>query len=533
MIKIYNNYITIDYSDIKNISLRKFDESTESYQPLYRIRNNKYIIPILFEKYLNSKYFVYNKPFKDIPKEIHKVKTIHRGKFHLESSAHLSDKVILRSDQRQALELLRDYGRGLVQLATGSGKTEILASFIKLIISSNKENPGILILEPTTYLVDSISERLNSYGIETVSYKKIRKSSIERHLLDIEGKVVVTHPRSLVNDLENNLIHLSNLRVLLEDECHHTSSNTWETINFYAKNIEINVGVSASAIRRDLLPIHCNDYLESKLDFTEIKVLGFLKRVLIDRAPSYYIDNKILSKPILFRVNYRFSEEELKEYSEMRARESYKGSYMPSKFVNMRIYQKALSYLESNRRNEFISNIANNLVNKFNMKILILVYKRSHGLELLQKIHNLGVKCRCSFGNKEFYKIENGEPVIDNSEDVMGQFNEGKISLMIGTSHIYEGVDIKCLDGLILASVGKSDRKLIQGVGRVVRKSKSTKYAYIIDFTDEGIYTFERHSKLRLSTFKSDIGVGERGNDIFDTTDENMYQLVNLLENVV
>ena len=94
----------------------------------------------------------------------------------------------------------------------------------------------------------------------------------------------------------------------------------------------------------------------------------------------------------------------------------------------------------------------------------------------------------------------------DDSLEVVRKLGD-HFNVLIATSHLDEGVDIKSLDACILACGGKKDRRIVQRVGRVLRRSKTGRYAYVIDFTDSGSKVLSRQSSSRLNMYKKDIGV--------------------------
>lgn len=107
------------------------------------------------------------------------------------------------------------------------------------------------------------------------------------------------------------------------------------------------------------------------------------------------------------------------------------------------------------------------------------------------------------------YDNQSDKVVKCKNEDTMDGFKSGEFKILIGTSHIYEGADIPDLDVIILASVGKGLRKYIQGVGRGLRRSKTGKYAHIVDFTDHYDRVLNKHSLDRLDMFRTVIGVSD------------------------
>jgi len=85
----------------------------------------------------------------------------------------------------------------------------------------------------------------------------------------------------------------------------------------------------------------------------------------------------------------------------------------------------------------------------------------------------------------------------------MDEFENGNINVLVASTVLTEGVDIKNLDVLILAVGGKSERIQTQGVGRVLRKTKNGKYAYIVDFEDNDSRVLNNQFRKRLSRYKN------------------------------
>ena len=85
---------------------------------------------------------------------------------------------------------------------------------------------------------------------------------------------------------------------------------------------------------------------------------------------------------------------------------------------------------------------------------------------------------------------------------MLRDFREGRITTLIGTSVLGEGVDLPCAETLILASGGKAESQVIQNVGRVLRNFKGKLDALIIDFDDRDEGTLEDHSDIRFSYYE-------------------------------
>ena len=80
--------------------------------------------------------------------------------------------------------------------------------------------------------------------------------------------------------------------------------------------------------------------------------------------------------------------------------------------------------------------------------------------------------------------------------------NEGRIPVLMATTIFDEGVDVPALAKVILASGGKSAVKLIQRVGRSLRLHKNKKEAIIIDFCDGHHSLLAKHADERRKVWR-------------------------------
>lgn len=278
---------------------------------------------------------------------------------------------------------------------------------------------------------------------------------------------------------------------VLVSNCHHLKCDTWNQLNLLLRNVDYSLGFSALAIDRS--EIYKTDI--RNISYNSSLIIGSSGKVILHMDPSYYIEKGIIALPVVIRVE---TGNFLCDYDE--------SSW--TKLVSMGIM--------SSPRTSKIAQVAS-IFKKYSRKSLVLVSTRSHAFTVGRFLAKLGVTdYGISFGAGtgyvyQSYDISSGEVNYSdvNSFDVIDMLTEDKLSIVIGTNHIDEGVDISKLDSVILACGGKSDRKIVQRVGRALRKSKTGKYAYIIDFTDSGNKVLSRHSQERLKLYKNTIGIPE------------------------
>lgn len=403
--------------------------------------------------------------------------------------------ITLREDQVLAVRKMALCKRGIIQMSTGGGKTECIIAFLELLRQELGFTPNTMILVPTTRLVTDTVSRFNKYGIPATKYSKRRGV--------IDG-IVVTHPTSVNNDISKNSELLKDLQIIITDEGHHLKATTWRNILYNAPNIEYSIAVSATAVGQEKLPI--TDI--SKLDGSELQVIGATGNVLLNIPPSYYIERGILANPVLIRMSNPADE------------------YVRRK-KDWHSIRKAV--LESSKRITTASSVSAFFAG-IGYKSLILVDTKKSAFDILGKLAEYGISdlCRISFGGDIFMKWDfehqKAVEVDKSSEDTLELFKDGELKILIGTSHIYEGYDVPELDAVVIYGVGKQLRRVIQGIGRVLRRTKTGKYAYIIDFTDHCNSTLGRHSLQRLQMCRSVIGVPE--SQIFHNIDFQQFKFL-------
>ena len=392
--------------------------------------------------------------------------------------------ITLRPEQLMAVRKILFAKRGIINACTSFGKTEVMSAAIKILTSINWSGmcPTVLIFEPTVKLVTDTVKRMKKYGIDAVDYSKNRKI--------ILNKVNIAHPKSIGNDLQENPELLVGVEVLFGDETHHMASETYRVPTYEMPNLLYSIGVSASAISQE----HINAKKIQDYSYEEILTIGATGQLLMNVTADMMIAKGALATPVLLRFNHE-ANEEMEENSQTDWHEVYKVK------------------LQSNNRNFLVAKIARYFSNH-GRKTLILVSTVEWARLLLKFFNALGLSDRviASYGSGKFERMSSEDyqgNIINCSkeEDWFTKFDSGECNILIGTTHLYEGVSLSHLDVLILAFGGKAERLQVQGVGRVLRKTKTGKYAYLVDFTDDDDLILSKHSKLRLQRYKEIIGI--------------------------
>lgn len=364
--------------------------------------------------------------------------------------------------------------RGIIKLATGGGKTRVGAGIISqlaispfifyvtsqdLLVQAKEEFEKFIVQNNLPLQVGVIGDGkcdIRDVNVMTVQ-TAVRAVGAKYRKFDDEDTIDAVD-KSLESKYEQIASLIKNCQGFIADETQHWAAETCQVIADHSVSARYRWGLSATPWRDlgdDMLIDAC------------------FGKIVADISASYLIRKNILVKPTIYFVHIRkkFDDDAI----------TYADAYK-------------LGIVQNDERNGMIAKIAQNMV-KQGRNVLILVRTIEHG-ETLEKMIDGSVFVHGSHSNKTR---------IAHISDMRSK----KISVTIATSIFDEGVDVKPLDGLILAGSGKSQTRALQRIGRVIRtyEDKQTgfvkKDAYIVDFHDNMKYMLS-HSKARRRIYETE-----------------------------
>lgn len=355
-----------------------------------------------------------------------------------------------RSFQAKAFKDVLKVGRGVIKAPTGSGKTAVIGGLVSCFSEEN-----ILILIHTNDLVTQTIEELNSFGFYSTEYSG-KKKKISR--------ITVATIQSFKNVVQN---HLSFFDCVIVDEVHHISSFSGS----YAKVLSmlsapVKLGTTATLPYKEEAKFALEGFIgpvisEYKISDAQKDGILAVPKIIIHKTEK--VNPKILNSSV--GVNSKNGTEPTR----------YRKHYFNGIANNI-------------NRNYLISKIASGYTSK-GKSVLISIVLISHGKKLKEMIPNS--------------KFIHGGTPKDEREKIKKNLNNKKIKCVIASVAWTEGIDIPSLDVCILAGGGKSDIKVIQGVGRGLRKTKSKNKVIIVDFDDSLISKYlKKHSNDRFKIYK-------------------------------
>jgi len=337
-------------------------------------------------------------------------------------------------------------GRGIVEHATGSGKTTTFASLTCSL------NVPTLVIVPNLDLLHQTKEVLVKYlGRSTVG--AVGGSSI-----DLSKLITVATTKKFANHgCSSKFTPLRNYDMLILDEAHH-----------------VNLGHGGASTLWYNIALNINAYYRFGFTATPGRD-GSPQRRLLQAATGRIIHSvgasQLIKNDLLASVEVRV--------------------YDIDHGIKIDDWKTAHdTYILGEDRNRKIVELVNDEV-KEGRSVLVIVDrvdlhgKILHGLIPNSKFLHGGVDSEIRNDEMETFKLNGG--------------------ILIGTI-FGEGVDLPALDTVVNAAGGKSQRLVTQRMGRALRKDKNNpdKVARIIDFYDIDHGMLQGHARTRLNVYESE-----------------------------
>ena len=141
------------------------------------------------------------------------------------------------------------------------------------------------------------------------------------------------------------------------------------------------------------------------------------------------------------------------------------------------LYKEEIDFISNHhKRNRFICKLAI----KQEKNTLVMFRHRAHGKKLFDEISKLNTdperKIFLIDGHVEAEIREKARTIVDTQKNAVIVASEGVFST---------GINIKSLDVLIFAAPSKARIKIIQSIGRILRKGDDTSYVTVFDIVDD------------------------------------------------
>lgn len=380
-----------------------------------------------------------------------------------------------RDYQDEAVSRAVSRQRGIIKIATGGGKTNVIAGII------SKTNVRTLILTHKVDLLHQLRKSLvrnlqqpvgiigdgqceiEKFTVATIQTlaavyanpKKKSKTKKKRKTVDTsdaeDTDFVLPKKDQICNFIDA-------AQAIITDECHHVPSESFWDIHRRAKNAYYKIGLSASPWREDN---------------ADMLIEAAHARQLIDVPASLLIQRGYLTPPIVYLYKFRH------------AKKGRAGTKYPI------IYDEEV--VNHDERNQAIVQLALQAASA-GKTVLIAVSKIEHGKLLETMLQMVEPNALFVYGDSD----------SDERQTVLKELNERRRQIVICTTIFGEGVDVPNLDVLINAKAAASSVDAFQLIGRVLRKTNQKSMAYAIDIFDESCKFLSAHSNARLRIYQTE-----------------------------
>jgi superfamily II DNA or RNA helicase len=332
------------------------------------------------------------------------------------------------------------HNRKLLISPTASGKSLMIYGIVRYYVEKEQ---NILVVVPTTSLVEQMYKDFASYGFDVGSYCHKIYAGKER---ETDSQVIITTWQSIYKLPKQ---YFSRFNVVVGDEAHQFKSKSLISIMTKLCDAKYRFGFTGT-----LDGTQTHKWVLEGLFGPSYKIIGTDELMKKGHVADLEIKILLLKHP-------------------------------PHKFEN---FEEEVQYIINHeKRNNFIKNLALDL--KGNTLILFNRVE-SHGQPLFNLINNNISE------NRHIFFVHGGVDTEDREKvrEITEKENNAIIVASYGT--FSTGINIKNLHNVIFASPSKSRIRNLQSIGRVLRKSNNKTKATLYDIADDISYNSRKNYTL-------------------------------------
>lgn len=373
----------------------------------------------------------------------------------------------MRGYQEEVINDSCSQQRGIIQIATGGGKTIIAGGIIQKL----KVKPFIFFVTS----IDLLTQAKESFeNILRDKGKRIHVGQIGGGVIDISDINVMTVQTAVrvlggkwdkdhkfdsddmdddtpIQDKTDVMRLLKEAKGGICDEVQHWRAETCQLVARSLESCYYTYGCSATPYRDegDDLMIHA----------------CFGKKIA-ELSASSLIRKDWLIKPQIKIVHVRGPKSQYRQWQQL--------------------YKDQVT--ENTEYNEMVASIANSYI-QVGRLVLVLVQQIKHGKTLSAMIPDS--------------VFLSGSSSKKLREDSINQLRNGEISCIVSTTIFDEGIDVRPLDAVLLAGQGKSKVRAMQRIGRILRPFPGKTTATAVDFRIHQKYLLQ-HSIAREKMYRTE-----------------------------
>ena len=356
--------------------------------------------------------------------------------------------------------------RGILISPTGSGKSLIIYVLVKywlqrLTNGVNYPKGGrVLVIVPTTGLVEQMYGDFKSYGQNEAGMHRIYSGKDK----NFEASICISTWQSIYKMPK---MWFEQFGMVIGDECHGFKSKSLMNIMNKATEAGYRYGTTGTL---DGTQTH------------ELVLQGLFGKIYRVTTTKSLQDKNVLAKLHIKRLILDYGEKERLDFGR------------PD-------YMEEIDFIVGHqKRNNFIGNLAADLEGN---SLVLFNYVEKHGKPLFDIINN-----KVDENRKVFFV--SGEVATHDREAIRGIVEKQKNAIIVASLGTFStGINIRNLHNIIFASPSKSQIRVLQSIGRGLRKSDNNQATTLYDIIDN-LYINKRknfaliHSEERLKIYEKE-----------------------------
>jgi superfamily II DNA or RNA helicase len=353
--------------------------------------------------------------------------------------------------------------RSLLISPTGSGKSLIIYMMIRYLLEHIPQDKKIMVVVPTTGLVSQMFNDFKDYSNKDGFVRAHCHQVYSGEDKVTPKRVVITTWQSVYKLKED---YFKDFYAVFGDECHLFKAKSLSTLMSKLKNCPFRTGTTGTL---DGTYVH------------KLVIEGLFGKVYNVTTTKNLIDNKLLSNLKIKCLLLGYSDEEINS-------------------IKRAEYNQELEWLILNqKRNDFICNLANNTAGN---TLVLFNFVEKHGIPLYEQIKKQA--------KKETFLIC-GKTDVEEREEIRKIVDKHKNSVLVASyGTCSTGINIKNINSIIFASSSKSLVRVLQSIGRGLRKSDSKDMVTVYDIGDDLRYKKHRNHTLKHMDERINIYTNEK-----------------------
>jgi superfamily II DNA or RNA helicase len=360
--------------------------------------------------------------------------------------------------------------RGILLSPTGSGKSLIIYILARYFLEEF-DTKKILVIVPTTSLVEQMHNDFKHYGYDEKLMHRIYSGKDKK----TDAPIIISTWQSIYKLPKD---WFSQFGMIVGDECHGFKSKSLMSIMNKCTEAAYRFGTTGT--------------LDGALTH-ELVLQGLFGKITNVTTTKSLQENDTLAQLEITRLT-------LEHDSQVR------------KYWGKRKYQDEIDYIVTyEKRNKFISNLA---LSQEGNTLVLFQFVEKHGQPLFNMIRD-----KADENRKVFYV--SGHVDTNDREQIRNITEKQKNAVIVASLGTFStGINIRNLHNIIFASPSKSQIRVLQSIGRGLRKSDNGKATKLFDLIDDLshlsyknfalLHGFERlkiykKEKFNYKTFKVNI----------------------------